>query len=446
MIQSTKYEVRSTNCESRSGTLYSCFVHRTSYFLATSVLLIIFLTPSLTGQTQSADTLIREALTAYQSGKTDVAIGKLRQAERAAPADPQVRLYIGLFLNERDKDSIEAQRYMESVLDQFPGHKDLQLRLLDSYLRARTEAKSEALVRQLQPRMLADSRFAFNVIYTLVHYGRLVSARREIEKVSNNLQGEIQFIGGLIELGSEENARALGLLESAAERGFPPRESRQMLTLADSFFRLRAFPQAAKAYEDFLAHHPDMPAEQRFRLGLSYFGYGDLERALEQMKQVKKTAPQTPEIDLQLGGILVELKRPEEARPFLAGELKRDPSSYKAMAKVAYLEYLAGNDELCRRWLDKALAQNPQWFESHMVYGLLHNRLGQYQAAVKSLEACVREEPEYPKAYFQLSKAWRRLGNEEKANQYLDRFNQLQEAAVARVQKARGMSDKPRER
>jgi len=401
--------------------------------------------PRASKQDQAAAEL-NAGLRAYQAGQLEQAIARLKRAHTISPDNPQVRLYLGLFLYEQNKDNLEAQRYMESVLDQFPAHGDLQLRLLDSYLRARNEAKSETLVQQLQARMAADSRFAFNVIYTLIRHGRFASARREIDKVSNNLQGEVLFIGGLIELGSEENPRALDLFEGAAGRGFPPRESRQMLTLADSYFRLRAFPQAAKAYEAFLANHSDAAPAQRFRLGMSYYGYGDFERALEQMQHVKKEAPETPEIDFYLGSILIELKRPEEARPFLQAELKRDPASYKATTKMAYLEYLAGQDDLCRQWLEKSMALNGKWFETHMVYGLLYNRLGEYEQAVKSLEACVREEPEYPKAYFQLSNAWRRLGNEEKARQSLDRFNQLQDAAVSRVQKARGMSDKPPER
>jgi tetratricopeptide (TPR) repeat protein len=74
---------------------------------------------------------------------------------------------------------------------------------------------------------------------------------------------------------------------------------------------------------------------------------------------------------------------------------------------------------------------------------LLYNRRGEYEQAIKNLEACTREEPEYPKAYFQLSWAYRRLGNEQKATEYLDRFNQLQSAAVANTQKALGIGDKP---
>ncbi len=396
------------------------------------------------GQEQASAELVA-GLRAYQAGQLDQAITKLKRAITLAPESPQVRLHLGLFLYEQNKDSLEAQRYMESVIDKFPDHVDLPLRLLDSYLRARNAAKSEALVGKLQSRMASDSRFAFNVLYTLISHGRIETARKEIEKVSNNLQGEILFMGGLIEFGSGENARAFDLLEKASGHDFPPRESRQMLTLADAFFQMKAFPQAARAYEAFFSNHPDSNPALRFRLGLSFYGYGDYERALEQLQKVRKEAVAIPEVDFYLGSILIELKRPEEARPYLLAELKRDPGSYKAMTKIAYLEYLAGQDELCREWLAKSLDRNQQWFETHMIYGLLYIRLQEFERAVQSLEVCIREEPEYPKAYFQLSNAWRRLGSEEKSRQYLEKFNQLQDAAVSRVQKARGMEGKTME-
>ena len=408
-----------------------------------SIFLLVLCVPAEVAAQQAAAEL-DTGLRLYQAGKPAQAIERIRRALSLAPDDPQVRLYLGLFLYEQDKNSLEAQRFMESVRDQFPKNDDLQLRLLDSYLRSRDETKSEDLVQRLQARMAENSRFAFNVIYTLVSHGRTVSARREIDRVSNALQGEVQFIGGLIELGAGEGERALDLFGVASAHGFPPGKSRQMLTLADSFFQLRAWPEAARAYEQFFGHYPaDAKAAQRFRLGMSYYGFGEFDRALEQMRRVKQEAPATPEVDYYLGTILIELQRPDEARPVLLDGLKIDPASFKVMAKIAYLEYLSGNDDFCRQWLEKAIAQNPDWFESHMVYGLLHNRLGQYQEAVRSLEACIRAEPEYPKAYFQLSSAWMRLGNEEKARQYLDRFNQLQSAALERVHKAHGISSTP---
>ena len=402
--------------------------------------------PSQTAKQESVETDISVALQAYEAGQLTRAIAILKEAYGRSPANPQVRLYLGLFLYEKSKDSFEAQRLMESVIGLFPSNTDLQLRLLDSYLSTKNDVKSKALIGRFQSRMSADSRFAFNVIYTLIHYGQIDAAKTEIGKVSAGLQGEILFIGGLISLASQDGSEALKRFEGAMGKGFPPRDSSHMLTIAESCFRLREFPMAARAYEAYLENRPRAAPPLRFQLGLSYYGYGDFDRALEQMLQVQKQAPQLPEVNFYLGSILIELRKPEEARPYLQAELKNDPASYKAMTKMAYLEYLAGNDDICRQWLERSLAANAAWFETHMVYGLLHNRAGEHDKAIASLEACLREEPGYPKAHFQLSFAYRRLGNEEKAKQYQESYDQLQNAATERTQKARGMDNKPPER
>jgi tetratricopeptide (TPR) repeat protein len=292
--------------------------------------------------------------------------------------------------------------------------------------------------------MLADSRFAFNVIYTLISRGRLETAQKETARVSERLQGEIQFLGALIALGSKDAEQATNLLQAAAGHGFPPPDAPQALTAADAFFQLRQFPLAARAYEAALAGGTDAPPPTRFRLGVAYFAFGEFNRALEQWQIVKRKAPDAPEIDLQIGAVLLELKRTEEARPYLEAELKKDPKSFKAMTKLAYLEYLGGRDDECRRWLDRSLALDGSWFETHMVLGLLYNRAREYEKAVQSLEACIREEPDYPKAHFQLAAAYRRLGNDEKARQYQESFEKLQQAAVSAVERARGMADRPK--
>jgi len=389
-----------------------------------------------------AQQALNSALDAYREGQLDAAIAKMRDADASLPANPQIRLYLGLFLYEKANDSLEAQSLLESVLDRFPSNNDLHLRLLDSYLQSGSDAKAGQLIERMQGRMSVDNRLAFNVVYTLIQHNRFPDAKREIDKVSRNLQGEVLFIGGLISFGMGKNEEAVDLLQGAGRLGFPPPDSRQTLTLAGAWYRLKDFKRAAQAYESFFTRHPDASPEQKFQLGLCYYGYGDFNRALEQMLGVRKLFPQVAELNFYIGSILIELKKTEEARPYIDAELEKDPSSFKAMTKLALLEYLAGNNELCRKWLEKSASRNPGWFETHMVYGLLYNRLGEYEKAVQSLEACLKEEPEYPKAHFQLSFAYRRLGNEEKARQYLESFNKLQHAATARAQEALDLRDK----
>ena len=436
-------------------------IHSTFYLLHSifppqvrvAVLVLLFLTgrtPADAAQQKApqasrearAQQALNSALDAYREGQLDAAIARAREADAALPDNPQIRLYLGLFLYEQANNSLEAQSLMESVLDRFPSNNDLHLKLLDSYLKSGSDAKAGQLLERMQGRMSVDSRLAFNAVYTLIQHNRFPDAKREIDKVSRNLQGEVLFIGGMISFGMGKNEEATDLLQGAGRFGFPPPDSRQLLTLAAAWYRLKDFRRAAQAYEGFFARHPDAPPEQRFQLGLCYYGYGDFNRALEQMLEMRKASPLVPELNFYIGSILIELKKTEEARPYLEAELEKDPASFKAMTKLAYVEYLAGNGELCRKWLEQSASRNPRWFETHMVYGLLYNRLGEYDKAVQSLEACLKEEPEYPKAHFQLSLAYRRLGNEEKARQYLESFNKLQDAATARAQEALGLRDK----
>jgi predicted Zn-dependent protease len=95
------------------------------------------------------------------------------------------------------------------------------------------------------------------------------------------------------------------------------------------------------------------------------------------------------------------------------------------MAELAYLAYLAGDNDGCRGWLEKAQALNPGWVETEMVAGLLYNRLGQFERAIQLLEAVVKERPRSSKAHFQLSQAYARAGNEAKAKEHAAIYDKL---------------------
>ncbi len=424
---------------------------RRSLFPITGLLFVTMTAlPSLSHQqavpprrpTVSVDALLSAGTALYDKGQLDAAIARLREAHGLRPDDPRVALYLGMFLYEKENESSEAQRLMESAATAFPANEDLHLRLLDSYVRSRNQAKIDPLLARLHPLMRNDPRFAFNVVYTLVRGGYASAAKSELSDLSSSLQGEIAFITGLIEIGAENPGEALKHFQNASKLGFPPPDSRQSLTMADYLYRLGDFPAAARTLEAYLQRHPEDPGPYRFRLALCYFGYGDFNRALEELRKVLKVAPDTKEVNYYIGTILTELKKPDDARPFFEAELRLDPRSFKSMTKIAYLEYLRGDDSACLRWLDQSRSLEPRWFETHMTLGLLQMRHEDYEGAIRSFEACLAAEPDYPKAHFQLSQAYGRTGNAEKAKQYLDSFNRLQEAAVARAREAQGMTGK----
>ncbi|MFB3903429.1 MAG: tetratricopeptide repeat protein [Acidobacteriota bacterium] len=391
--------------------------------------------PPLTPQ---AAQLFNSAVDAFRAGKLDVAIERLRQAEKAAPGYPDIVLYLGLFLYEKNNESVEAQRYFEAALLRFPAHPDLPLKLLNSYLLTGKLDKVPTLLAGLKPRLEQDPRLAFNVIYTLIQRGQLGTAQTELGEESRRLEGEVQFLGGLIAAKAGQKTRALELFDSAAQNGFPPPASRQTAMLADALFQIQEFRRAAEAYETYIQKSPQESAYP-FRAALCLYATGNFAKARERLEQVLKQAPGVPEANYYLGSVLIELKQMAEALPYFQAELKNDPRSYKAMTKIAYLHYLKGENGECRRWLDKSLALQPDWFESHVVKGLLHNRQGENELAIQSFEKAIQQEPGYPKAYYQLSIAYKRAGNDQKAQQALETYNRLQSAETARAMEALGI-------
>ncbi len=383
------------------------------------------------------DSLIGEGLRAYQAGSLGDAISLLEQANVAAPENPYARLFLGLFLYEKDPRSLKAIHLMESVVDRFPSNQDLYLRLLDSTLVLGKKKEVPGLLTRMQKLMESNSRFALNIIYTLIRHGELEAAGRELDKVSERSvsaaqggtptdlqQGEILFIRGLIAASTGRKDEAMSKFKGADRFDFPPQNAPQMRMLAEALSRLEMYNLSAQAYQVYLKSFPK-DAEARFQLGVAYGLSSAFNEAKEQLMQVAAQAPSMPQLNYYLGAILVELKRNDEAKSHFETEIRRDARSYQAMAQMGYLDYLRGDNEKCRQWLEKALALSQDWPDTYFFYGLLYNRLGKYDLAVQNLEKAVRLAPRHIKAHYQLSIAYLRDGNEEKAKEHEAIYDRL---------------------
>src|SRR5258708_35757261 len=99
--------------------------------LLTSAILLVLLVPvtvrSQTSQSTPAERLLQQGLEAYRDHRLAEAISRVREAYKTAPADPKVRLTLGLMLYESDPASPEAQQIMQSIAPEFPDNSDLQL-------------------------------------------------------------------------------------------------------------------------------------------------------------------------------------------------------------------------------------------------------------------------------------------------------------------------------
>jgi tetratricopeptide (TPR) repeat protein len=244
--------------------------------------------------------------------------------------------------------------------------------------------------------------------------------------------GEVAFIRGLIAATTGQKDEAMQYFRAADKSEFPPKESAQMKMLAEALYRFEEYALAAQAYRVYLSHFPQ-DADARLQLAVSYFSSTAFDRAQEQLQQVYEKAPDMPQVNYYMGRVFLEKKDHEEARRRFEAELKINPAAYPAMAELAYLDYTQGDNEKCRQWLEKAATLRPDYPEMHFVYGLLFNRLGKYDLAIENLEKVVGSNPKHITAQFQLSLAYRRIGNEAKAKEHTDIYNQLLEEHRAKT-------------
>ena len=268
--------------------------------------------------------MLQEGLRAYRARQLGQAVAKLKQAYQLAPANPKIRLALSLLLYEHDPASVDANHLMESVAAQFPDNLELQLKFLDSSLRVKNDAKLPSMLDRLHHAMGGNTRFAFNVVYTLVRYGRLEAAQKQLAEISARLRpklqglteqdlkstahratqqdaGEVHFIEGLIAASRNDKGEAMRLFQAADRYDFPARDSMQMQMLAEALFRMGEHRLSSQAYEVYLKHFPQDTVRPHRNLALSYYGNGSWNSARDNLRKLLEQAPQTANLHLYLG-------------------------------------------------------------------------------------------------------------------------------------------------
>ncbi|RPJ60534.1 MAG: hypothetical protein EHM23_10110 [Acidobacteria bacterium] len=409
--------------------------------LLTLLLIFLTLTPILA---QTAPELTRQAVMAYQAGDLTTAVEKLRQARTLSPSDSLVSLYLGLVLYQQNTQSREAQQLLESVADRYLDNAEVQLKLLDSYLVLGEKTKGLKQLERLEPSMARDEKLRFQTTYLLIKYGLTDAARQQTDTIGKDARlGELYFLRGLIEASEGRKPDAMKYLQSADRQDFPPRDSYHMLMLADALHRIQETRLAWQAYEEYLKHFPD-DVDARMKLGLVYSSLGILDAAEQAFEQVKTADPKYPQVHYQMGDVRFLKNQLDEAEVSFKEEIKNDSECAPCYAKLARIAYQRGEDAAADNYLSQAGKRDPDWPETRLVSGLIAVRKGLYQQAIKDLEAVVAKLPELPTGHLQLSIAYSRAGQAEKARQHRDIYNRLIQAQKDAV--AAGIKDerKPR--
>lgn len=181
-------------------------------------------------------------------------------------------------------------------------------------------------------------------------------------------------------------------LKKAAPVVDPNAEIKAQLTKAGEMMNAKQYAEARAIYEELVAKYPEV---KQFRplIARTYYGEGNREKAIEELRKALEADPENVEVRMLLGNTLVETGQAEEGRKLLEGvdaTKVNDPAIYVNVG----IELLnKGQHGEAVGWFDKAIAQFPNAPDAYYYRGISNVSLGKPAEAKADLEKFVSLAP-----------------------------------------------------
>jgi tetratricopeptide (TPR) repeat protein len=157
--------------------------------------------------------------------------------------------------------------------------------------------------------------------------------------------------------------------------------------------------------------------------------------AIAEYNEAIRLAPRETGLHLELGDVYYAASQPENAEAEYAAELKLDPNSIAAMYKLGSLRGKAGE---AIQLLQAALAKDPAFADAYYYLGRAQDATGDQEKSVLALKRAIECKPSndtLQRSYYQLSRVYRKLHQDNEAKLALARFQELKQQSDADQQK-----------
>lgn len=251
--------------------------------------------------------------------------------------------------------------------------------------------------------------------------------------------------------------------ELAPESKYLSRLREDSLDLSDTQNQVPSGADALLAIQNMLQDHPSSP-EYWYRLGRiakdlalkelnaflekspqSYRVYqlqaeyslaqGDDDKAIEQYHHAITISPSAVQLHTDIGNIYMSRHQYTEAIPEYAAELRADAYSLTALERIGQAYAELNDSARAENYLRRALAIDPHAFEALRALGKVCYERGDYRAAVDNYREAINSTANPPApVLFQLSKAYRKLGEGAEADRWLVRFQHELSKEHSRIQ------------
>jgi tetratricopeptide (TPR) repeat protein len=148
---------------------------------------------------------------------------------------------------------------------------------------------------------------------------------------------------------------------------------------------------AAQAFEAVLRAVPDHP-QATINLALLYSARGDYGQAVPFFERARRQQPDNLLVLSQMGFVLYELKRIDEAAAVLASAASLAPADPDVLYLSGLVKTLQGDSEAAVRFWQRALAQRPEFAAANFMIGEELRQQRRYEGAAEFYQRALKQD------------------------------------------------------
>jgi tetratricopeptide (TPR) repeat protein len=203
---------------------------------------------------------------------------------------------------------------------------------------------------------------------------------------------ETRSIGVPVSESGNRRPMEIRLKKKAAPPPDPNAEIKTRLTEAAAKMNAKQFAEARAIYEELAAKYPEVKP-LRPLIARTYYGEGNKDAAIEQLRKAAAQDPENLEVRLLLGTTLMETGKMEEARQILSSvdESKVTDAAVFVNIGIGLINDRKHADAV--PWFDKAIARFPQQPDAYYYRGIANIAVGKTAEAKSDLEKYISIAP-----------------------------------------------------
>lgn len=230
--------------------------------------------------------------------------------------------------------------------------------------------------------------------------------------------------------GRGEHRQAAMLLERALMAA--PNSEEVLRDYAHNSLAIKDPVGAMGALEPLTRMHPDH-AEYPYLMGVAQLQVAGVGLAVESLQRSLSLDPNRPLTMIALGFAFNAQKKFDAAKEVLTRSLVLAPDEVEALAAMAEAEEGLGEIELAEYHAQRALSRAPTHHAALYVLGKVRMSQGRFEEARDLFIRAVATSSDSPKAHYQLSLAYARLGDQESSKKHRELYRQAKDAEDQRI-------------